>query len=34
MIEMLKEKGMYLKDIAEGLGVSARTVRRALRSEV
>jgi len=31
MIEILKEQGVYLKDIAEGLGVNPRTVRRALR---
>jgi transposase len=31
MIEILKEQGVYLKDIAEGLGVNPRTVGRALR---
>jgi transposase len=31
MIEILKEQGVYLKDIAEGLGVNPRTVRRALK---
>ena len=31
MIEILKQQGVYLKDIAEGLGVNPRTVRRALK---
>lgn len=31
MIEILKAQGVYLKDIAEGLGVNPRTVRRALQ---
>jgi len=31
MIDLLKQKGLYLKDIADGLGVSSRTVRRALK---
>ncbi len=31
MIQVLKKQGVYLKDIAEELGVSPRTVRRALK---
>jgi len=31
MIEILKQEGVYLKDIAKGLGVDPRTVRRALQ---
>ena len=31
MIQVLRKQGMYLKDIAEELGVDPRTVRRALK---
>lgn len=31
MIEVLKKRGVYLKDIAEELGVDPKTVRRALK---
>ena len=31
MIQILKKQGVYLKDIAEELGVDPRTVRRALK---
>ena len=31
MIQVLKKRGVYLKDIADKLGVNPRTVRRALK---
>jgi IS30 family transposase len=31
MIEGLKKRGVYLKDIAEELGVHPKTVKRALK---